>query len=66
LVAHSGQRSTEQVGKRSVCAGLESLPYSIMSTVGCNIGPQRMAVASGLSLEEISLVADWYLSLRFN
>ena len=30
--------------------------------IGCNIGPQRMAVASGLSLEEISLVADWYLT----
>jgi TnpA family transposase len=30
--------------------------------IGCNIGPQRMAVASNLSLEEISLVADWYLT----
>jgi TnpA family transposase len=30
--------------------------------VGCNIGPQRMAVASGLSFREISEVADWYLT----
>jgi SEFIR domain len=29
----SRQRSTEQIGKRSVCAGLESLRISIMSTV---------------------------------
>lgn len=29
--------------------------------IGCNIGPQRMAVASGLSLEQISFVADWHL-----
>ena len=28
----------------------------------CNIGPQRMAVASGLTVHEISEVADWYLS----
>jgi len=30
--------------------------------IGCNIGPQRMAVASGLRVREISEVADWYLS----
>lgn len=30
--------------------------------IGCNIGPQRMAIASGLSFREISLVADWYLT----
>ena len=30
--------------------------------IGCNIGPQRMAVASGLTVHEISEVADWYLS----
>jgi TnpA family transposase len=30
--------------------------------IGCNIGPQRMAVASGLSFREITLVADWYLT----
>ena len=29
---------------------------------GCNIGCQRMALASGLSFHEISLVADWYLT----
>jgi Tn3 transposase DDE domain len=30
--------------------------------IGCNLGPQRMAVASGLSVREISEVADWYLT----
>lgn len=30
--------------------------------IGCNIGCQRMALASGLSFHEISLVADWYLT----
>jgi TnpA family transposase len=30
--------------------------------IGCNIGPQRMAVASGLRVREISEAADWYLS----
>jgi hypothetical protein len=30
--------------------------------IGCNIGPQRMAVASGLSIEQISFVADWHLT----
>jgi len=30
--------------------------------VGCNIGPARMAAASGLSVREISQVADWYLT----
>jgi TnpA family transposase len=30
--------------------------------IGCNIGCQRMAHASGLSFHEISLVADWYLT----
>lgn len=30
--------------------------------IGCNIGPQRMAVASGLNLHNISFVADWYLT----
>jgi hypothetical protein len=30
--------------------------------IGCNIGPQRMAVASGLSVEQISFVADWHLT----
>ena len=29
--------------------------------IGCNIGCQRMALASGLKPKEISLVADWYL-----
>ena len=29
--------------------------------IGCNIGCQPMALASGLGLHEISLVADWYL-----
>jgi len=30
--------------------------------IGCNIGCQRMAHASGLNFHEISLVADWYLT----
>lgn len=30
--------------------------------IGCNIGCQRMALASGLNVHEISLVADWYLT----
>ena len=30
--------------------------------VGCNIGPARMAAASGLSVWEISQAADWYLT----
>jgi TnpA family transposase len=30
--------------------------------IGCNIGCQRMALASGLNFHEISLVADWYLT----
>jgi TnpA family transposase len=30
--------------------------------IGCNIGCQRMALASGLKFHEISLVADWYLT----
>ena len=27
--------------------------------IGCNIGPQRMGVASGLDAHEITFVADW-------
>jgi TnpA family transposase len=30
--------------------------------IGCNIGPSRMALASGLSFREIAEVADWYLT----
>jgi hypothetical protein len=30
--------------------------------IGCNIGPQRMAAASGLNAHEISFVADWHLT----
>ena len=30
--------------------------------IGCNIGPQRMAIASDLTFREISFVADWYLT----
>jgi TnpA family transposase len=30
--------------------------------IGCNIGCQRMALASGLNFHEISLIADWYLT----
>ncbi len=30
--------------------------------IGCNIGCQRMALASGLKFREISSVADWYLT----
>lgn len=30
--------------------------------IGCNIGCQRMALASGLNLHEITLIADWYLT----
>lgn len=30
--------------------------------VGCNIGPQRMAAASGIGFREISQIADWYFT----
>ena len=30
--------------------------------LGCNLGCQRMALASGLNVHEISFVADWYLT----
>ena len=30
--------------------------------IGCNIGCQRMALASDLNVHEISLIADWYLT----
>ena len=33
-----------------------------MFALGCNIGCQRMALASGLNVHEISFVADWYLT----
>lgn len=40
--------------RRNVLAGLLA--------IGCNIGCQRMALASGLGFREISFVADWYLT----
>jgi Tn3 transposase DDE domain len=33
-----------------------------MFALGCNIGCQRMALASGLNVHEISFVADWSLT----
>lgn len=53
---HSGEgsRLPRNVRRRNVLAALMA--------VGCNIGPARMAAASGLSAREISLAADWYLT----
>jgi TnpA family transposase len=47
-------RLSPAVRRRNVLAALVA--------VGCNIGPQRMALASGLSGHDISFVADWYLT----
>jgi hypothetical protein len=52
------------------CGGPSRLPVAerrrnilaALIAIGCNLGPQRMAVASGLSVREISEVADWYLT----
>jgi TnpA family transposase len=48
-------------------SGLSSLTrrrdaLAAVLAIGCNIGCQRMAHASGLSFHEISRVADWYLT----
>ncbi len=47
-------RLSPAIRRRNVLAALIA--------VGCNMGPQRMAVASGLHLHDISFVADWYLT----
>jgi TnpA family transposase len=52
---HGGDPSLSPAGRRrSVLAALLA--------IGCNIGCQRMALASGLTLHEISFVDDWYLT----
>ena len=47
-------RLSPAIRRRNVLAALIA--------VGCNMGPQRMAMASGLNLHDISFVADWYLT----
>jgi TnpA family transposase len=49
-----GGRLPPAIQRRNVLAALVA--------VGCNIGPTRMAAASGLSVWEISEAADWYLT----
>jgi hypothetical protein len=49
-----GGRLPPAIHRRNVLAALVA--------VGCNIGPTRMAAASGLSVWEISEAADWYLT----
>ena len=52
---HGGDSGQSPAGRRrNVLAALLA--------IGCNIGCQRMALASGLNFHEISLVADWYLT----
>jgi TnpA family transposase len=48
-----GRRLSPATQRRNVLAALVA--------VGCNIGPTRMAAASGVSVWEISQAADWYL-----
>lgn len=54
LHGEQGRRSPPAIQRRNVLAALVA--------VGCNIGPTRMAAASGLSVWEISQAADWYLT----
>ena len=54
LLSGSGRRVPPAVQRRNALAALVA--------VGCNIGPARMAAASGLSVWEISQAADWYLT----
>jgi len=49
-----GRSLPPAIQRRNVLAALVA--------VGCNIGPSRMAAASGLSVWEISQAADWYLT----
>jgi hypothetical protein len=54
LQSEQGRRLPPAIQRRNVLAALVA--------VGCNIGPTRMAAASGLSVWEISQAADWYLT----
>jgi len=54
LPSGAGGRLPPAVQRRNVLAALVA--------VGCNIGPTRMAAASGLSVWEISQAADWHLT----
>jgi len=54
LQGGESRRLPPAVQRRNVLAALVA--------VGCNIGPGRLAAASGLSVWEISQVADWYLT----
>jgi hypothetical protein len=46
-------------GSRLSPAARRRNALAALMAIGCNLGPQRMAIASGLSLQEISFVADW-------
>ena len=52
LESGGGRRLPPAIQRRNVLAALVA--------VGCNIGPTRMAAASGLSIWEISEAADWF------
>jgi TnpA family transposase len=54
LQSGQGRRLPAAIQRRKVLAALVA--------IGCNIGPTRMAAASGLSVWEISQAADWYLT----
>jgi len=54
LHSGGGRRVPPAVQRRNALAALVA--------VGCNIGPARMAAASGLSVWEMSQAADWYLT----
>jgi len=54
LQTGNSRRLPPAVQRRNVLAALVA--------VGCNIGPTRMAAASGLSVWEINQAADWYLT----
>jgi hypothetical protein len=54
LQSGRGQRVRPAIQRQNALAALVA--------VGCNIGPARMAAASGLSVWEISEAADWYLT----
>ncbi|MBI1748607.1 MAG: Tn3 family transposase [Acidobacteria bacterium] len=43
-------------------AGRRRNVLAVLLAIGCNIGCQRMALASRLNFHEISFVADWYLT----
>lgn len=50
----SASRLAPAIRRRNVLAGLIA--------IGCNVGPQHMAAASGISFREITQVIDWYLT----